>query len=351
MKLKNSRYVAIDYARGIFLLCMTLGHSFHFFLNPNSLLFDTVQGAINTITFTGLLFLSGLSGYIAYGNIEKNKNIIRYRVFKRTVLYLCGYYILSFLVVYALTIQDVSLLSIMLLQTTVPFTEFILPFIYLAVIFAVIPRLYGFFSYNIIRTTIIGVFISLFAYVVRIHDVMPLDLVQIHLIGGHEYYSFPLLPYILAYFVGIYVGNIYVRQSVQIVKRELIRLILLLSGVYLFLLSGYSMGIFIGDQFSRWPPTLSFVVVGLISTLIFFLSGMFSYNIVKKFILTNFIIYIGANAYRVFFIHSVLLFLIVASGHVQSASYSVVCILWVVTLILSVYIVRISNTIGSIRKK
>ncbi|MBN1374333.1 DUF1624 domain-containing protein [Candidatus Dojkabacteria bacterium] len=321
----TTRDKTIDILRAVAIITMTYTHSvvfFHDFSNNILLWFSDIGG---NISFTLFLFCFGAAIYYSFlKNPTKEK---RNKLLKRAGLWLLIYYVLAFLGRYT---EHRSLTAgifwqILTFSKIVPFTEFFIAFPLILIITLIIPRLTTVISKN---PFILGLF-SFALYILGSITVQLLTESSIIslFVGYKTLHYFPVLFYSSIYLLGIN----YALSTKNSDKSVFSSMGLILTIIFYFISQ-------LVGQFSRFPPSIQFLMYGLIFTYgILFAISIFE-SIKHKWVqkILDLLQKLGNRALTVFMINTVILFAYKYFLHNTSFSqWYIVLLLWLVGLVTS----------------
>lgn len=342
---QGKRIWSVDLLRGVFIFIIILAHSIFFFHSGINALLTGINSLANTISFTGLLFISGITAYIAYVHERHPTRSVISRVSKRIFIYLIGYYILAIL---GQTILEgwstQAAIEILLFFRLVPFTEFIIAFIIFGLLKIPLRQLYQKIAHSWIWILAFGIGLFIVgSYLSQISiPYLPLGWKAI-LVGQQGWYSFPVFQYFIVYLLGMIVGyHFYAGETKRYMYKELGVLAAtggLITGIS-YTASAY-LNLNHSDIFQRFPPTLPFLMAG-IAIVALALFALLHHHFLRRISWwRTFFLILGQNAYALFFTHTFLMFLFVASPLPPVNSTILVIILWLISLLAAVYLARI----------
>lgn len=293
---------------------MILGHTAYFAGLGADTSLATIINFINLTTFTVFLFLSGTGMFLSYlrpdiSNEEfaGKKAKIPHKAFKL----LLSYYLIV-LIGYLPELLDsnVDILSRiirLILFVDVPnYVEFLLPFIFFYLLIYYLRPLLKNITNSLFLTLVMG--IGLYALGMFLYKVdVPNEFLFIKsiFVGHSDWYRFPILQYSIVFLLGAYWGKLIAfkdyAKEVRL-KNGLMAFIGLLTLVVLVAANLYpSMGL----DIVRWPPSITFILIGLsyTSILLFIIEKLVGNGESKV------VSFIGQNLFDYYIVHLVLLFI------------------------------------------
>lgn len=340
----HNRIWSVDILRGLFINLMMIAHAIFFFHTQTSPILVITNRLIDAVAFTGLLFLSGMTGYISYIHKDHPTKNTNRRILKRTAIYLAGYYILSItadIILHGVNLNH--LFGILTFQRLVPFTEFIIPFLIFALLKIPLRKVYARLSQSLQYTLLaggilltIGTLLSLISYP------SPLTFITNIIIGYKGTFSFPILSYMPIYLLGIYIGKWH--WDNHHAKTRLRHIAKIGGGLSLALIPILLLSFIIDTPFtviSRWPPSIAFVLVGTIFTLFMIWVVEKLHNLYRMPWIRNFLLLSGQNAFALFFTHTMTLYIYSAFDFTPIYSPILISMFWVISVLFALYLAKI----------
>lgn len=318
-KMKNDmgskRILEVDLLRGLAVLLMVFAHFVAFSHLGEGTILHSIRWLGDTICFSIFLFVSGVSSYIAYIDVEKIKwQSKKKRLLKRLGFILIGYYIVAFISsIENLLILESSkfiyTLKILTFIESPDYTEFLVAFILFGLIIyffkPVIKNCLSNSKLIILIPCIFYLIGSLMFYVEFTPNIVHFSA---YLFGYKDLYRFPIFQYLPIFWAGLLCGQSFVQNVNRKIRKQYIIGGLLTSlGLLLFLYLFPKLLKFpYYEDFQRWPPSLSFILVGYISIfgLILFFS-CFRHMIGEK--CSKILRYFSFKAFHLYIIHIVFL--------------------------------------------
>lgn len=327
--------------RGICILTMIASHSVFFFHTHTHPILQSIGWFADFISFTGLLFVSGATSYIAYIHLSHPTEKMILRVLRRLLVYLLGYWLLALWAQTVLTgLTTEVVMEIITFRHFVPFTEFLIPFLIYAVLKIPLRPIYQRIAPSLTLTSVT----SITLYIVGVYGYslpVPSTLVPLKaILAGHPgYYTFALLQYWPAYLFGMFIGHALweYRSKHSFIPHLGLYATVILSGVGLATVYTRNVAI----AFSRWPPAPGFILIGLAGAFIVANTLIMSVTLRRFKHIQYFFMAFGQNAFGVFFGHTALVYLYGALGFPRLPLFWHVATLAVSSAILSLYIARI----------
>lgn len=309
MSARSSRIWVLDLVRGVFMVTMIVSHSIFFFhANTNSFL-QIVAGFGDIVSFTGLLVISGATAYASYIHFEHSYSSVIVRLLKRLPIYLVGYYLLALWASGVWQHWDAGeVVNILTFQRLVPFTEFIVPFIFLGLLKIPLRPLFQLLSKSLNGTIIVSTLLYFLSTFLAYQDTAFWG--KMLLVGISGVYSFPLLGYLPLYLVGLYLGRrFYVHSAQKELKKFMsIASVLLACGVILVVASPLILHVSPTDVFNRFPPSPAFLLAGLAFSF-FAMACVLEFEELKNFPLSRTILLLlGQNTFSILITYTALLY-------------------------------------------
>lgn len=344
MQHHKNRIWSVDIIRGFFINLMMIAHAIFFFHTQTNQLLIITNRFIDIVTFTGLLLLSGMTGYIAYIHFDHPTISVIKRITKRLSVYLFGYYLLAILAHTTANGWNYNeVIQILTFSRLVPFTEFIIPFLMFGIIKIPFRKAYARISQSLVHTLLVGVIIFLIAAVaLTLSFPQALIPLKVLLIGQKSTYSFPLLQYMPVYLLGLYLGKWHWdNHHKETVLRHLKHIIFglgisLVALVLVSLIPNFPL-----TQFDRWPPSLSFIVAGSLFTLCMIWFIETAHNLYRTPWIRNYLLISGQNAFALFLTHTLVLYIFQALHIMPAYSTLLVAVLWLTSVAFALYLAKI----------
>ena len=343
--LNIKREDSLDFIRGISVIFMILAHGIFFFHDSSNLILTTIARTGNIICFTMFLFVSGASlyyGYLQNNTVLKEKTK---KFFSRTFYLLIGFYILAFVVranifsIYPIDLRKIT--AIFIFQDVPNFTEFLFPFIFLSFSSIVLRKIYRKLSSSLLLTAVISIifyFLGMLLYTLNIPS--PYKEIKALFVGDASLLYFPLFQYLPVFLFGIYWGrylfhttSLSIRESLELKAGIILTIFIIFAS---FISNQYYLPLL--EPLHRWPPSINFLALGVVSVFLLYLI----YDNTKKIkpfdLFWEVMNYFGRDAFDLFIVHLLLLFLYQNLGGRQFTSPITVTLLLFVLFILSAFI-------------
>ncbi|MBU0976258.1 MAG: acyltransferase family protein [Patescibacteria group bacterium] len=296
------RIVALDILRGVAVFLMVLAHTISFIYKGNSETLELLKNVGNTVCFTTFLFTSGVSSYLAYIRIPENSwNRKRKSLSKRLLALILGYYLVAFVsrIDSIGSVQDV--IRILILRDVPGYTEFLIPFVVFGILILFGRSFIKRISSSVSTTLVLSVFF--FVLGSTIYDLNTGGLLKPYisiLAGADGLYRFPLFQYFPVYLIGLNFGSRLKSNGGNIKIMALRYIPAQLISMFVFFLPWEIPHI---NTFNRWPPSIFFISVGLLFSL---LTLVFTEIIHKKKSLKKFA-GLGKTALGIYIWHDIIL--------------------------------------------
>lgn len=265
---KKERVWEFDLVKVILILLMVLSHSISLLASPKLTVLMTIRSYIDVIAFTGFVTISGLLFYVTNQQVNPDKltrtelTKIRLKIFKSALILLVTYFLLaliSFNNFHQVQIDSLDVvLDLLLLRRLPNFTEFLVFFFLLRLTLAIFykqilqlmrkPRL---LLYFVIIFVIIAAGIDILMNWGIIESIGYARL----FIGSKEAYYFPLVQYLVPFFIGSVFGYLY--KSDFLSKHRTFLPTLIGISLLLLMLANHTLLV-------RWPPNVLFLLTGLL---------------------------------------------------------------------------------------
>jgi uncharacterized membrane protein len=311
------RELSIDIWRGAAVLIMMLTHAIAFFHIGTDSLMGLLGEFGGTVSFTMFLFLSGCAAYLGYIRLETRRSRVE-KLLRRTLFLALGYILIAFIATLpTFTFPPgihwlVNLANIVTFNTIPDFGEFIIPFILFALILVAAKPVFKLITAN----PLISITVGLAAYAIgQVLYTVPatgyFEVIKEVLVGSGELHRFPMLQYLIIYLLGMQWGRFLSRVTKSNVR---FKTAVLASSAYALLLGAAvvietNTGLtFLFERSFRWPPSLAFILAGLLAGMVTYAIILFTRNlriIPSGQVLLN---YIGNNAFTFFVVHTVVLY-------------------------------------------
>lgn len=329
-----------DLTRGILILLMLVGHSVYFIHTGFNPLLTGLNGFADIVCFSGLLFVSGQVSYAAYVHLTHPTRVRIRKIVRRLAVYALSYFFLVY-VLNLITSGNPNPLPVLTLSVLFPFTEFILPLIFLGLLQIPLAPLYKRIGASLPATLVVGIIVYLIGtWASHLSAPEPLMGLKAALVGHEGFFSFPLFQYFPIYLLGMYVSRYLIHHRnlgviVGIFRYFAAGSLVILAGIAsAYLLFGGNISQIIG----RWPPTIGFLLSGVafVAVLQFLLLKADSLKHLSA--IRNTLMLFGQNAFALFVSHTFLLYLYQIAGFPQILSISWFGIVTIALIGLSLYL-------------
>ncbi|MFC1780555.1 acyltransferase family protein [Patescibacteria group bacterium] len=346
-KIKNKREVSLDMLRGIAVLLMVLAHTIAFVYTGENSFLNSVKKFGDTVCFTIFLLVSGASSYLAYIRVANTKWKQKKKVLiRRLVKLLLGYYLVALIS----SLSDFSfpissdwlenMFQILFFIKVPGYTEFLLPFIFYGFIIVIAWERIKKLLKNKDLLISIGILTYTFGFLLynlSIPDfLIPLKAL---LIGHENMYRFPLFQYFWVFLAGLWLGeffNGYRKQKLNALLKITFTLFVILS---LTLLIKPLASFPYNEEFQRWPPSISFIVIGI--SFAFTCLALIKIKIkqVSLDFIKNTFSYFGKSAFFIYIVHIITLQLEHITLKLNYQSVSQVLASFIVLITITTFIV------------
>lgn len=341
----SERSLKIDVLRGIAVIGMIIAHGLFFFHNKSNPYITALEGLFNTTVFTVFIFVFGqsLSKWLDVHAFDHPKTIWQYSLKRAGLIYLL--YALVGIVAVITSRPEFSYLAGTLTLTSSPnFTEYMALFIILVLLTPLLRPLLRLSRQSMLLTFVIGALSYLLG--ITLYEMhLPLWLTPIKALfaGDETLLRFPVLFYFPVVLWGLWWqhDSDHNTQDKVHTAEHLWMIIACVSTTVASVLVAQTLNIPILNPNTRWPPSISFLTMGIsISTIGLFLMPSFAWvGPPAKKILG----YFGRDALDLWVNHLLILFIYRKFIRWETGSTAVIAImvttLVVVTVILSSTIV------------
>lgn len=344
----HHRIYTFDLLRGLAVLTMMLAHSVYFFHTRDRSFLLGVGGFGNTVSFVTFLLVSGAVAAVAYvGSLmaeEPARRVKRKRIFTRVLLLLLAYYVLVLVLTSADLIRAEGfarlrlVFDILTFRFVPGFTEYFPPFIFYSILLASMPRWFLVATRSLKNVFFVSVGAILAGYLVSRLPIGAYFQPWVALLAGATgLYRFPLLQYLPVFLLGLYWGKRTLEHQDLRAKRQLcFRLFVffaLLAAVAW--LGSYFLGVPLPTMFSRWPPSVPFLALGL-GFAFLAASLLYAFRQLRRVaLLRDLLLVFGQNALGLFWSHIFLLGLYASAGGPKVSSLAVYVFLLLLLVLLS----------------
>lgn len=339
----------LDLLRGVTVFLMIASHAVYFFHNDTNLLLTFVENFGNVVAFSTFLIVSAMTAEVAYFSKEDEWPTRRKRLLKRVFVLLGGYYLLAFMVFYpsissTYGFAKLSLLfDIVTLRSLAPFAEFYIPFVVFPLLVALVPRFFKEVKKSVYFAIFFGLaiyFLGMFYYKQPIAEfLLPWKAL---LFGANGFYRFPIFQYFPLYLLGLVWGDRLLKykdtkHQVEITKAIFITAI---SGLAVFL-TLFLVGTNLSDFLRRWPPSLPFMLSGVVFATGLALIFYKTKQLHRRPIFRDGLLILGQNALGLALTHVFLLQIYSMAGGLKTGSLFLYLFSFIVLLLLSIALAAI----------
>ncbi len=310
MKKIDTRENIFDILRGFAVVFMITSHIISFFYSGDSNILRSIQWFGDTVSFSIFLFVSAAVSHISYVQITDQEWKLKQKKFLKRLLVLVSGYILVGIVISLNKLFDSSLKEVLEILSgiitfmrPVGYTEFIVSLI----IFSILLFVFRKTLWKLQKTTLLFWFIPILFYILAI-PLYYIDwgnnlfFVKGLFVGIEGYFRFPVFQYLPIFFFGLFVGRKVFENKESFFSSPSKELIGFLIYFLIIISISFLRGIPYESDLGRWPPTISFLSVGILVILILI---FFSRYI--PIIIQNIFCWFGKKAYILFVLHIIIL--------------------------------------------
>ncbi len=359
---------SLDWLRSIAILLMVFTHVtsiFYSFKNDNFIEYISLAGG--TLCFTLFLFVSGGSTYISTDGFEKVKGS---KIVRKSLNILLVYYLTATISLWAFNLGFPGEISIewvrefvrlFFFQKIPPYTEYLLPFFIISISILFYKKIYKAISENLVILTLTSAIFYSIGFLIFSIDFgdRRLNILKAILGGHNDIHTFPVLQYVVIFFVGIYLGKLLLRRylnndikalyDIRVVAAVLGGLTVSVAFIYEFVtpITFLNYSVYTG----RFPPSVTFIGIGLFvsSLLLLFFEYLDSKKLLKNGVLSKYIEFVSRNSLGFFFWHLVLIFSIKSVFDENKTDLiddpTIIVVLWALIVLLCVGLIIITNRI------
>lgn len=355
---QNQRELTVDILRGITVLLMILAHTIGFIHNGANPILIFLNRFGDTICFTAFLFLSGISVYLGFLS-KKNEPDLKIKVFRKTFSLLIGYYLISFITFYKdfipLTLSVPTHVYKIIFFINVPsYAEFLITFAFFGIAVNIFPKIFLKLSRSLKLVLITGTVLYIIGSLLYYIQVPSLLISTKALLSGSSgLFRFPILQYSIVYFLGLKWGAFLKNETDQRAREKLTLYVSLLLVSLIIILQSLklTLNLKILDPGLRWPPTVTFITIGLCFvficfSLLFLIQRKNLHNIILR--ITNIF---GHYALDFFIFHTIVLKLYDILFHQKFSFVPIIVFAFFVVLLLSFLLLKLDKNIYSSLKR
>lgn len=345
--------------RGLAVVLMLFAHSVSFFNSMQHPVLRFVGKYGNTIVFTTFLFVSGAVAYISYMSVssEKKWKEKKNKILIRSAKLLLTYYLVAFFasikVFYSEGVSQWPRLvyEILLLVRVPSFSEFLIPFVIYGLLIIPFRKILKFIADNYLVMILTGVLVYLIGvimYSVRIPA--PFVYYTSFLSGYSDWFRFPVLQYFPVFILGAFWGGVTLRSTqANKILTALVVLGALVLGFLTINFSAYSAPTLevyeVGVFFNRWPPSVNFILFGLMTVFFGYLVIELTRKIDRVGIVKGFFLFLGKEAFSFYVYHIIILYLYRAVFNQKFGNPLIVVALFTLLLVISALIILMASSI------
>ncbi|MDO8513543.1 MAG: acyltransferase family protein [bacterium] len=341
---KPARDYSLDIIRGIVVLIMIIAHAIDFYHDGSSTFLHYLVISINTITFTIFLFLSGAIAYLVYLKNHYSEKTLFHHIGRRLGLLLGSYYVLVCISLFdkiisaSLYDQLRLILDVLLFRNVPSYTEFLIPFLLFSLLIIPLRKTMTKLAENI--PLAITVSLGIYALGMLLYHIsLPSYLIpwKALLVGHDSIYRFPIFQYFPIYIFGLQWGRYLVNTS-NVKEKGITSQILLwlTAGILIISVAVYLlMNTPISHIFLRWPPSVPFLLTGLLAIFILFRNVYSSKEYRHHPFIRDTLLLLGQNALALYWAHIFLLKLYKMAGGITVSSPILVAVMLIVLILTS----------------
>ncbi len=344
---QKKREYSIDIIRGIAVFLMILAHAIDFYHDGSNTFLRFIVMCVNVIVFTVFLFLSGAITSLVYLHRPKTKKLTR-SILKRVIVLLISYYILAFIsqldkfYIGSLSDKLNLIFNTFTLKIVPSYTEFLIPFIIFSLTVIPFSKILDKTSKHLSITIIASVLFYVAGYTLYQLNLPEYLSPWKAILSGHDnVYRFPILQYSPIFFLGLRFGKWLIDNPNPKERRFFFGISTLsLFSVFCFILIIYlSLSLDKTEILRRWPPSLIFLLIGLVSTTAIFYLLFKKRELKKQPFIRDFLLLLGQNAFALYCAHIAILKLYRLSGGTVVSSPVIVFFLFIILLVTSLTLV------------
>lgn len=343
VKKKKVRIHSLDILRGTVVFTMILAHTIAFLYSGNNNFLRALQKLGDLVSFTTFLLVSGGVTYIAYlDKTDSEWKKKRPKFLKRIFYLLISYYFVGLIssigkiTAFESIFETLTYLAKVFFFIEVPgYTEFLIAFVLFGLSVVLFRKYYlKLVNLSPLKIVIFGLFVYFIGFTVyKILSIYPLVYWTSFLFGYENWYRFPIFQYFIVFAIGFSVGKYLLqngesKDTTKIISR-VVMLLAALLGTFVLLAPLRS---FPYEQtFNRWPPSISFILGGLVFALTMLLVITVKFNLSGK--ISKILEFWGKKAFDMYIFHVVILILIDYFFGFKSNNPAVVLVLFIVLIL------------------
>lgn len=322
---------------------MIIAHGIDYYYNGSSFIARFLVFFANTVCFSVFLLVSGAVYYIAYLNNPDQWHFIATRLKNRLKLFLIAYWAVAiFGLIDKIIAADFSgrwiiLLKIFTFQIMPSYTEFLIPFLAYGLIFLIFHKPLEKISQNWRLTLILATMCYLIGLLIYKIPTPSILVPWKALLAGHNnIFRFPIIQYSSLFLIGLNWGHWLVKNPHMHDRREKAQnLLIYLSSASIIVALVYVFTRNLGQLYHRWPPSIFFILLGLIAFFLFTFLIDKSYELKRHAFLRDSLLILGQNSFALYCTHIMLLKLFIFSQGAKVDSLIMIAGLIIILLIVS----------------
>lgn len=351
----KNRFAIFDRIRGVAVLLMIASHSIDFFYQGDELVAKLIRWFGATVAFSMFLFVSGAVSYIAYLKHTHDRDEWHSKqahLFVRIINLLLVYYLIAaagnFKNILSLQVSQlpIQILKIITFVEVPAYSEFLLPLI----VFSLLILLFGKFFKHIASRPVLILTLGMACYVLgailATNDFSNLlDYYKAIFFGANDWYRFPIFQYAPVFLFGIYFGYLRDKDTFKELFSNIVLCFVIVS-FSLFLIISQNWTILIGKPnvyVERWPPSISFLLIGLVFIFTLLMLFQMSRAILKNGFGKGMLVFIGEHALLYYVYHILLLYAYRFTINYKFASLFMVLFLASIILLLCTLLIVFSQ--------
>ncbi len=316
------RELSLDLLRGLAVISMMITHAISFWHTGDDPIAQIVGQVGGTISFGLFLFVSAAAHYLSFVRLDEVDPFKlpqrRSQLVYRAISLLIGYYAVAFVTSVPLFSFPpnsgwLDIIARILFFVDVPaFAEFIIPFILFSFLLIPLRRVYKLFLTYPPLIIAVGVVLYMLGQVLIGAEATDLSASWKSLFVGHlDWHRFPLFQYFIVYAFGLVWGKFLSNYNSITTRIRISLLSLLAIGVLVVcaVVSFNYLQIPWLDAANRWPPSLTFILLGLVAA--YLLSAIIFITRNLKILGSGqvWIHFLGDNPFSFFVFHTIILYI------------------------------------------
>ncbi len=362
------RIQSLDWLKAATILLMIFTHvtAIFFSFKSNSLI-QYISLAGGTFCFTWFLLLSGSGNFLAtkgFTSVKKSKLI------KKSLIILVAFYLTAGLSLWVFGlgfygtpslewIRD--LVRIFFFQRIPPYTEYLIPFVFLTLSVALFSGFYRKVSKSIFLTALLSIIFYFWGYITYNIDLGDLrsNTFKSIFAGYSDTHTFPMLQYFMVFLIGIFVGKLlygmYANKAHSKFKLGVLTMavaVFAALGSVIFQLNQQIDFLNFSVYTGRFPPSLVFITIGIAAAylMLIVLDRIVKTPVLQNKIIRSVIEFISKNSMLFFFWHIVIIlfakaFLAGYAIYYFNRSISIIAF-WLITVVATGIAVKFTNILN-----